>query len=237
MRNTKPSSCHPAPRILAGCFFAALALGAAARLAAADPVAPAQAPAVEEAARGWSLDPESRLWLAGDSTLHPYTATATVVNVTMETAPGSQDPIERLAARGLRRLEVGIPVSGLTSEKSGLTKNLRKTLEQDAHPEIRFVLKNYRLDAAPASRAGASIHAAGDLTVAGETRPIEIHARAEATDSGGVRFTGSKALLMSDFGIKPPAMFLGAVRTQDEVVIYFDLSLQPTKQNNPGRIP
>jgi len=41
----------------------------------------------------------------------------------------------------------------------------------------------------------------------------------------GIVLEGSKALLMSDFGIKPPTMFLGTLKTADRVVVEWRLVL------------
>ena len=41
----------------------------------------------------------------------------------------------------------------------------------------------------------------------------------------GIVLEGSKALLMSSYGIKPPSMFLGTLKTNDQVVIDFRLVL------------
>ena len=37
---------------------------------------------------------------------------------------------------------------------------------------------------------------------------------------------GEQPLLMTDFGVKPPSMFLGTVKTQDRIVVKFHLELE-----------
>jgi len=42
-----------------------------------------------------------------------------------------------------------------------------------------------------------------------------------------VEVTGSRALLMSEFGIKPPTMFMGMLKTADQVTITLNVQLTP----------
>ena len=55
-------------------------------------------------------------------------------------------------------------------------------------------------------------------------QPIDMNVRASEAPEGIV-LEGSKALLMSSYGIKPPSMFLGTLKTNDQVVIDFRLVL------------
>jgi polyisoprenoid-binding protein YceI len=60
----------------------------------------------------------------------------------------------------------------------------------------------------------------GELTLHGETRPVEAEVRG---DNGHYR--GTVRLRQSEFGIKPVKMAGGAVRVKDEVSIDFDIEL------------
>ena len=135
------------------------------------------------------------------------------------------DPLPALARLTLpgavKSIVLTIPVEAMKSEKNGLDKNMYKALKAAENPNIVFRL------ASPAIASGAentAFHVAGELELAGKSQPIEVDVRASETPEGIV-LEGSKALLMSDFGIKPPTMFLGTLKTADRVVVEWRLVL------------
>ena len=164
----------------------------------------------------------SRLTLKGKSTMHDFASTATPLQLAVELAevvPAGDSPIARLAAPGaVKSIVLTIPVEGLKSEKEGLDKNMYKALRAASNPDIVF-----RLRAATAAAPG-EFRVEGDLQAAGQTQPIEMTVRASECPEGIV-LEGSKALLMSSYGIKPPSMFLGALKTSDQIVIEWRLVL------------
>lgn len=165
-----------------------------------------------------SLAPSSRLWLEGDSTLHPFSSTSTALAVAFALeAPG--DVSGALAAKAPARMTVTVPVASLKSAHDGLDKNLRKALKASEHPDITFTLRSYKVD-------GASVSAEGELSVGGKARAVLLSSRLETR--GGILFVeGAQPLKMTDFGIKPPSMMLGAVKTSDDVTVRWRLELAP----------
>jgi polyisoprenoid-binding protein YceI len=96
-------------------------------------------------------------------------------------------------------------------------------LKQDAAPVIRFTLVDYKSE--EGKDGSLLVKARGKLAIAG----VEKDAVVEATcrfGPGGVDVTGAKEVLMSDFGIKPPVMMLGTIKTADKVVVRFALKLK-----------
>lgn len=172
------------------------------------------------------LGRESSLRLEGDSTLHPYSSAATELIVEGELLPAKAGGslLDRAREDGLKGLAVRVPVRGLKSGKGGLDKNMRKALRAEEHPEIVFELEAYAMTPHPEEAGAFQAKASGRLTVAGEERPSELEAVIVPVE-GGLRVRGSEELLMSDFGIKPPSMMLGTLKTEDRVVIHFDLTL------------
>jgi hypothetical protein len=189
-------------------------------------MAAAQAVIARDAAGAIDLAPGSRLTLSGKSTLHAYTSKATRLELAIELAEGLADealPLARLAEPGaVRSLVLTIPVEGMQSDKEGLDKNMYKALKSAANPHIVFRL----VSAAPVAGESA-FRIAGELEVAGQRRPIEMDVRASETPEGIV-LEGTQALVMSDYGIKPPSMFLGTLKTDPRVVIEWRLVLVRT---------
>lgn len=174
--------------------------------------------ALPAAAVELTLAPSSVLWIEGDSTLHPYSSTSTAVAAALALeAPG--DAAGALAAKAPARMTFTVPVASLKSAHGGLDKNLRKTLDAAAHPDITFTLRSYKVD-------GASVTAEGELRVAGKSRAVLLSSRLEAR-GGALFLEGAQPLKMTDFGIKPPTMMLGAVKTSDDVTVRWRLELAP----------
>ena len=172
-----------------------------------------------------TASPKSALWLEGDSTLHPYHSSATVIAGEARFTDGEGRWMDRLDAKGLSALTVRVPVKDMRSGKNGLDKNLQEALRADRHPDITFSLSSYDLQASTAPESGARIIAQGILSVAGAEKPVTL--TAAAREDGGLVFRGEKELLMTDFDVKPPKMFLGTVRTSNEVTVHFHLILEP----------
>jgi polyisoprenoid-binding protein YceI len=172
------------------------------------------------------LEPQSALWLEGDSTLHRYASTATQISFSAEiSSSGIQGGLagtEEAVKRGLvQNLRVMIPVGGLKSGKSGLDENLRRALKSGDHPDIVFTMAGYRLEGGPALD---KVVAWGALSVAGVEKPVTLNTSLQWRD-GRALMDGEYPLLMTDFGVKPPKLMLGALKTDDRVIVKFHLEL------------
>jgi polyisoprenoid-binding protein YceI len=102
---------------------------------------------------------------------------------------------------------------------------MQKALKTDHNPTIDFHLMRYQATPFPAGGDSLDVKATGKLSVAGVEREVEL--RAVARRSGNfISIEGTKPLLMTDFGVKPPTMMMGALRTEDGVVIHYRLLLE-----------
>jgi polyisoprenoid-binding protein YceI len=207
------------------CLPAAISLAAPAAPAATEPTA--------AAASAFTLALGSKLWLEGDSTLHKFSINATKVEVTAELAgtlaAGSPDARAAVAGGALKTLRVSVPVAGLKSGESGLDKNLEKALKQDAAPVIRFTLVDYQAE--EAKDGSLLVKAHGRLVIAGVEKDAVVEASCRF-GPGEVEVTGAKEVLMSDFGVKPPVLMLGAIKTADKVVVRFAMKFKALKASD-----
>jgi len=159
-----------------------------------------------------STMPGTTLRLEGTSTLHPFSFNSTDIEVSGD-----------LVGRRPTRLLVDIPIAQLHSGESGMDKNMRKALKADQAPEIRFELTGFDFDS---TRTDSIVKASvsGRLSIAGVTKAISLDADCRY-GSDSIRATAQKELLMTDFGVKPPTMMMGTIRTGDKVTVRFDLRL------------
>ena len=160
------------------------------------------------------------LSINGTSTMHPYTVSTRALRVVRGTAAAADLPA-LLQPDALREFELQIPVSTFTSDKDGLTRQMSKALKADKHPLITFELSRYAVE--PAAD-GATVKTIGTVTVAGVERPIDM-VLAVKEQAGALHVRGTRDLLMTEFGIKPPTMFMGMLKTHDKVTIQFEVQL------------
>ena len=182
---------------------------------------PIAAPAGNDAALGLNVTVNSAtLSISGTSTMHPYTVSTKALKVSAASAP-APDVQGLLQPDALQGFELQIPVNTFTSEKDGLTKQMFKAMKADKHPTITFRLNDYTVE--PAA-GGMTVKPTGTLTVAGVERPIDMVLDVKV-QAGMLQVRGTRDLLMTEFGIKPPTMFMGMLKTDDKVTIKFEVQL------------
>lgn len=172
---------------------------------------------VGAAAAPVSLAGGSTLWLTGDSTLHVFHSTATEMRMS-----GEVEPFPPLSSGILKGFTMVIPVKGLKSGKTGLDQNLWKALKADENPEILLKLSHFAAE--PSAEGAFQLKIEGFLTVAGTQKPVVLSARTWL-EEGRVVVEGEHDLLMTDFGVKPPVMMMGAIKTKNEIKIHYRIFL------------
>lgn len=118
------------------------------------------------------------------------------------------------------RVEVTVPVDGLEvhtdvgrDDRAEIREAMRtEVLRAEEHPTVRF-----RSTGVEAS--GDSLRIAGELTLAGATRPVTVTLAYRAA-VGRIWAWGSFSIRQTDFGIEPYSAGLGTVKVADEVRFY-----------------
>lgn len=170
--------------------------------------------------------PASRLWLEGTSTLHDYRSETSQLEGSVVADLSELDQRTDLGL-SFKTVDLEIPVKTLHSGDRKLDANMYDAMNSDDHPVIRYrLLRTERLkDTSGALEKPFTYRTTGVLEVAGIEKEITMDVNVSADSL--VRVTGHKELLMSDFGIDPPSMMLGLLKTDDRVVIGFDVQLRP----------
>jgi polyisoprenoid-binding protein YceI len=70
----------------------------------------------------------------------------------------------------------------------------------------------------------------GNLTIAGETRPIEMNVDLQPISGAGERATGKVDIKMKEYGIKPPSLLFGSLKVANEVTVNFNSVVQPSSE-------
>jgi polyisoprenoid-binding protein YceI len=166
--------------------------------------------------------PSSSIKIDGDSSVRKYSATAKPVAVKGIATAGT-------AASTLpwnpQEVELALPVVDLSSGERTLDKHMRENLKADQYPQILLKLTHFELAGGAASKTN-TVKTSGTMTVAGVTKPIELES-AVSVEQQKITIQGKKRILMSDFGIKPPVLMMGTLKTRDEIDVSYSVELLP----------
>jgi polyisoprenoid-binding protein YceI len=167
----------------------------------------------------------SKLWIEGGSNLHGWSCKASTFDAAIAVDPSaSRDAIN--IARFVQRVEVAVPVTNLKCGHGQMDKNLYKALKADATSAISYILGSF--DVVP-GEARSAVHLAtvGTLRVAGQENSVRMDVTARWLPDGSIQAEGALPILMTDFGIKPPTALLGTLKTDNKVIVKFELLVGP----------
>lgn len=157
--------------------------------------------------------------LNGDSTLRKFSAVSSKIKV-RGTAVSEQS--NSLLPWTPDRVDIVIDVKTLKSDSTTLDDHMYESLKADKFPQVEIALNKFSFE-------NKSVVAAGTLAIAGVAKPVELKAVREGADNKLV-FKGSYTLQMTDFGIQPPTMMMGTIKTSDKIEIIFNVSCSTTLQ-------
>lgn len=159
--------------------------------------------------------PENRIKIDGDSTMRKYSAEAKVFEISAQ-------------AKEVPELNSGLPwtpiilvmkleVKNLKSGEGLLDDHMHENLKADKHPSIEVKLEAFNF-------TKNTVTAFGTLKVAGVEKPIELKSEI-LIDGSTLKIKGKKLVLMTDYGIEPPTMMMGTLKTDNQIEISFDVNI------------
>jgi polyisoprenoid-binding protein YceI len=168
------------------------------------------------------LEPESKLWVDGTSSVRGWSCRATAMAAAIRAEGSTATAAILRQEKAISGVDLTIPVAQLECGNGTMNGHMRKALKLDEHPHITFRLASYDL-----ATAGDTLRVTltGDLTMAGSTQAVTLTATGQAAGSGMLRVQGTHELLMTEFGIKPPSLMFGTMKVHDKVRVGFDLIL------------
>jgi polyisoprenoid-binding protein YceI len=162
----------------------------------------------------------SRLWFEGTSTVRDWNCQAGQLDAAIDADAGA--PAAVLGGRrAVRTVQLTIPVAQLDCNANRtMNGHMWTALESERHATIQFALASYELAQSP-TRGTLT----GSLTIHGVAHPVTIPVEF-ADQDGALRVTGSYALKMTEWGVEPPKLMLGALKVGETVTVRFELLLQ-----------
>lgn len=106
-----------------------------------------------------------------------------------------------------------------------LNRDMHSALGVDQYPMISIELLEVITSGRDNQNGSGSIDAVVSIRLNGQTKVVEIPVKWMAEGAYKYRFTGGRALKMSDFGIAPPSPMFGLIRVSNEINISFSLSV------------
>jgi hypothetical protein len=152
--------------------------------------------------------------LSGTSTLHDWD---------MKSSKGTADVNFSLTGdklTGISGLTFSMPAESLKSEHDMMDKNAYKALKTSDNKTISFVETSATVT--PLDATTYQLKMVGKLTIAGTTKATDLVATAKynATDKS-FTVSGSKKFKMSEYGVKPPTVMMGTIKTGDVITVTF----------------
>lgn len=175
------------------------------------------------AAAPFQLQPESRLWVEGTSTVRSFSCQATDLRGNVAAAAGATSLAIADIEESVAGAAIVASVNGLDCGNGTMNGHLRRALKAPEHPTITFNLTDHRVTG---SGSEADVTMTGRLRIAGQEKPVTIQADAIQEENGGLRVRGSKQLAMTEFGVTPPSLMMGTMKVGDRVTVKFDVLLR-----------
>lgn len=174
--------------------------------------------------RVFTLQPGSKLWLDGTSTLYDYKSTSNKIIAEMKSDFDKFVDIITNKNSAKLSIKIIIPVNSLKSDDEDLDDNLYETLNEEEYKNIVYELTTYKSTALPDSgKNWYLLNAIGELTIAGVKKDIDLKVAAYYTADSTIHFKGSKLLNMEDYNIDPPSFMFGVLKTDKYVTVSYDL--------------
>jgi polyisoprenoid-binding protein YceI len=125
----------------------------------------------------------------------------------------------------LSGLSFNFPAESLKSGHSMMDNNTYKALKTKKNPNISFVLVSGNVT--PEGSNTYQLKGIGNLTIAGTTIKTDLVAtlRYNPVDKS-FTCTGVKKFKMTQYGVKPPTVMLGTIKTGDEISISYNLNIK-----------
>jgi polyisoprenoid-binding protein YceI len=176
--------------------------------------------AQQSQAQALKMAGSSKVWIDGTSTLHDWKTMCkgtTGIFSIPESVFGAKagDNVDL-------KTTITVPVKMISHEKADLVENLQEAMEADKFPTVKYTATQASIVSSDASKA--TLKTIGKLNIHGVDKVVSFNVNLTKTASG-MEVKGVANVNMKDYGIDPPTMMLGTIKTGKDVKIGFDLDL------------
>ena len=168
-----------------------------------------------------TLTADSKVWVAGTSSVRSYTCKAVEVDGSVMTSA----PIVKLEDAGsvVEAVTLTVEVDKMDCANGTMNAHMKKALKVQDHPTIEFQAKSVQTAADPDGSVLLTL--VGDLKMAGQTQPLAVEGTMVRGEDGALRYRGQVGFDMTKWGVKPPSLMFGTMKVHAPVVVGFDVAL------------
>jgi len=161
---------------------------------------------------------ENDMKLSGISALHNWSLETKTFTSEAQFGfkPGKEHQLASISS-----LTFSVAVENLKSGKKGLDKDAHNALKINPYRNIFYTQVSAVVT--PAGGDKSHVKTEGNLNIAGVTKKVTVNVDCVVNKDGTITATGSYKLKMSDYGVKPPSLLFGAVKTSEDVALTFTL--------------
>ena len=124
----------------------------------------------------------------------------------------------------LTGLSFSVPAESLKSEHTLMDNNTYKALKTGSFKNITFTLSSGTISQANATTY--NIKAVGKLTIAGTSKETELAATVKYNPADkSFDVSGSKSFKMTEYGVAPPTVMFGTIKTGDAITVTFNTKI------------
>ena len=168
------------------------------------------------------LQPTSRLWISGTSTVRSFECSAATFDANVQSVPGAATAV-LAGEKAVSAVEIRVNTERLDCKNGTMNEHMLKALKAKTNPTIVFKLASYDL-AKQAEAVRVTLN--GTLAMGGVEKPISLTANATEGSSGMLHVVGMHELRMTEWGLKPPTLMLGTMKVDERIKVGFDLLLK-----------
>jgi len=169
------------------------------------------------------LQPESRLWVAGTSTVRAFQCQAGAFDAKVESSGADAVAAVLAGEKAVSTVEVTVPAEKLDCRNGTMNEHMRKALKAKEFPTVVFRATSYDL-ARTSDSVAVTLN--GSLTLGGVEKPMTVKAVAKAGDNGTLVISGTREVRMTEFGLKPPSLMLGTMKVDEKLTVGFEVVLK-----------
>lgn len=123
------------------------------------------------------------------------------------------------------KLSFSVPAESLKSGHGMMDKNTYKALNTKKNPSIHFVLVSGNVTSTGTNTY--QLKGIGKLTIAGTTIETDLVTSMKYNPHDkSFTCTGTKKFKMSEYGVKPPTVMMGTIKTGDAISITYNLTIK-----------
>lgn len=169
-----------------------------------------------------ALPSGSKMTINGDANIHSWKMESAVLGGFMEV--DAKFP-EALPAESKAKAEFFTPVRSFKSGNKTMDGKMQDTMKEAQFKKIEYKL----IELKPKAGAAGQFEATGALTISGQTRTNTMTVTAEKVEGANLKISGSYAMKMTEYGVKPPELTIAGVglKTYDDVTNVFEWLLAP----------